>query len=74
MVVWVSCYVLLVGFCQVFPSNGERSAITIRVSRNDTCETLCAAIAAKLDIMEARVLLRDTERGRQSGMTWLTRA
>lgn len=72
-VAWVLYYVLLIGFVQVFPSNGDRPAVTVRVYRNDTCETVCAVIAAKLDIMEARVLLRDTKAGRYNGITSLTR-
>lgn len=51
---------------KTFPSDGSRSAVTVKVSRNDTCETLCNSIAAELDVAEARIILRDKREGDQS--------
>ncbi|CAM9763361.1 unnamed protein product, partial [Ectocarpus fasciculatus] len=42
-----------------FPAKGSRQAVVVEVSRRSTCETVCESIAAKLDVADARVVLRD---------------
>lgn len=50
---------------KVFDKDGQRPAVTVRVSQGDTCALVCESIAATLDIADARVLLRDTRKGGQ---------
>lgn len=46
-----------------FSSEGSRPAVTVKVGRTATCQSVCESIAAELDVAEARVVLRDNTRG-----------
>ncbi|CAB1119684.1 unnamed protein product [Ectocarpus sp. CCAP 1310/34] len=46
-----------------FPVKGSRQAVVVQVSRKSTCETLCESIAEKLDVADARIVLRDNSTG-----------
>ncbi|CAM9247015.1 unnamed protein product [Laminaria digitata] len=46
-----------------FPSQGSRRAVTIKVPRNGNCDTVCERIAEELDVVEARVVLRNNRGG-----------
>ncbi|CAM9647992.1 unnamed protein product, partial [Ectocarpus sp. 4 AP-2014] len=47
-----------------FPAKGSRQAVVVQVSRKSTCETVCESIAEKLDVADARIVLRDKSTGK----------
>ena len=50
-------------FLKTFPSQGSRRAVTVKVPRSANCEIVCERIAEELDVVEARVVLRDKRGG-----------